>query len=214
MSALQALLNQKSSDHQVYSIKKLLKDHNLLDRIEFKWVRAHVGIYGNERADYLAKEAVEGGQVVFDIIPVCWGKRILKMNTIQKWQELWTESTKGRRIYDLLPNIGRLMHLNWFPPGRETMIYLSGHDGLGVFKRRFNLSEQTECMCGQANEDIHHLIFECVNWQYNRKRLELIALEEGLTWPCGFYQLIRNEHSFKALTEFFRKIYKSKNARM
>jgi len=38
-------------------------------KIEFKWVKAHAGIYGNEIADRLAKEATQNDHATYSRIP-------------------------------------------------------------------------------------------------------------------------------------------------
>jgi len=38
-------------------------------KIEFKWVKAHAGIYGNEIADRLAKEATQNDHTTYSRIP-------------------------------------------------------------------------------------------------------------------------------------------------
>jgi len=38
-------------------------------KIEFKWVKAHAGIYGNEIADRLVKEAIQNYHVTYSRIP-------------------------------------------------------------------------------------------------------------------------------------------------
>ena len=63
----------------------------------FNWVKAHVGIQGNELTDRLAKKAVtdDKGEIVYDTIPretiITEGKE----NVITNWQEQRTSSTKG-----------------------------------------------------------------------------------------------------------------------
>jgi len=63
----------------------------------FNWVKAHVGIQGNELADRFAKKAAtdDKGEIVYDKIPretiITEGKG----NVITNWQEQWTSSTKG-----------------------------------------------------------------------------------------------------------------------
>ncbi|XP_023212917.1 uncharacterized protein LOC111615713 [Centruroides sculpturatus] len=159
LSALQALLSHDSKQRQVYEIKKLLYDKRMLKSIKFKWVRAHVGIYGNERADRLAKKAISDTQVIFDIRPKFWAKTLLRNETIRIWQQNWTNSDKGRKIFGFLPNIEeRIRQMKWLNHDRIVMIFLSGHDGLGEFKRRFSLGDRNGCICGEDIEDLKHII--------------------------------------------------------
>jgi ribonuclease HI len=38
-------------------------------KIEFKWVKAHAGIFGNEIANRLAKEATQNSYITYRMIP-------------------------------------------------------------------------------------------------------------------------------------------------
>jgi len=65
---------QNASNH-AYLIEEIRKRVAILEnckwKIEFSWVKAHVGIYGNEMADRLAKEASRSKvtNIAFDRIP-------------------------------------------------------------------------------------------------------------------------------------------------
>ena len=73
----------------------------------FSWVKAHVGIKGNEMADHLAKKAAteDIGEIIYDKIPretiITEGKE----NGLVKWQEQWASSTKGAVSKLFFPNI-------------------------------------------------------------------------------------------------------------
>jgi hypothetical protein len=58
-------------------------------------MKAHVGIYGNETADRLAKEATQNQYVTYSRIPKSTIKKETREESIRKWQNQWEETTKG-----------------------------------------------------------------------------------------------------------------------
>ena len=82
----------KNVNNHRYLIKVIRKSVSILEKdnwtIEFSWVKALIGIYGNELADQLAKDAAQNRDTVitFNRIP----KSILYSETeeaILKWQK-------------------------------------------------------------------------------------------------------------------------------
>jgi len=64
--------------------------------MHFGWVKAHVGIEGNELVDRLAKEAaMEDGPIVYDRIPRETIATREKENEFRMWQQQWTNARKG-----------------------------------------------------------------------------------------------------------------------
>jgi ribonuclease HI len=54
-------------------------------KIEFKWVKAHAGIYGNEIADRFAKEVTQNHCVTYSRIPRSVIKKDTRKESIRKW---------------------------------------------------------------------------------------------------------------------------------
>jgi hypothetical protein len=74
--------------------------------MHFGWVKAHVGIEGNELVDRLAKEAaVEDGPVVYDRIPRQAIITRQKENGLWMWQQQWTNAGKGAVTKAFFPSV-------------------------------------------------------------------------------------------------------------
>ena len=75
-------------------------------KIKFSWVKVHAGVYSNEMADSLAKEAArsDGTNYGFSRIP----KSAIyheAAEAIQKWQEQWTKSHKVEATKQYFPTV-------------------------------------------------------------------------------------------------------------
>jgi post-segregation antitoxin (ccd killing protein) len=67
--------------------------------IEISWVKAHLGSYGNELADKLAKAAAcnRDTTVSFNRIPKSTLNNEIKEEATQKWQREWENCMKAAR---------------------------------------------------------------------------------------------------------------------
>jgi ribonuclease HI len=84
---LQSLKNPKNHKHLIDEIRekaKILKEHNW--HITLTWIQAHVGHYGNELADKLAKEAAGKDIISYSRIPMCEIAQQLRETSLKKWQ--------------------------------------------------------------------------------------------------------------------------------
>ena len=126
---LDILQNRNKHYLLIENIRKEIKRlEDLRWTLFFNWVKAHVGIQGNEMADRLAKKAAtEGiGEIVYDKIPRETIITEAKENGLTKWQEQWTSSTKGAVSKLFFPNIKDRMKTT-IPISAEFTAMVTGH---------------------------------------------------------------------------------------
>jgi hypothetical protein len=110
-------------------------------KIQFKWVKAHVGIFGNEIADRLAKKATQNYDVTYRMIPKSSIKRDIKKEKkedIRKWQHQWEETTKGAITKELFPVVERRLTviLNLSP---KVTTIMTGHGNIRSYLHRLKI---------------------------------------------------------------------------
>ncbi|GBL83217.1 hypothetical protein AVEN_165412-1 [Araneus ventricosus] len=74
-------------------------------RIKLGWVKAHIGIKGNEIADTLAKEATTDGIPASLPFPKSFLKKQLLQHSLSRWQVEWDNGETGRSVYSIIPKI-------------------------------------------------------------------------------------------------------------
>ena len=126
---LDTLKNRNKHSILIGNIKTEIKRLEDLERtVFFNWVKAHIGIQGNETVDRLAKKAAteDTGEIVYDKLPretiITEGKEI----GLTKWQEQWTTSTKEAVSKLFFPSIRERMK-TILPMSLEFTAIVTGH---------------------------------------------------------------------------------------
>jgi len=153
--------------------------------MKFSWVKAHIGIFGNEMADKLAKETARSKETnyVFRRIPISAIYREAAEEGILKWQEQWEKASKAEATKQYFPTVMDRIRTKFNLTSKLTAV-LSGHGNTNAYLHRFNLREDAKCICNKGDQTMVHILFQCIE---TRKQRDLIKLQlrTQKKWPAN-----------------------------
>jgi ribonuclease HI len=196
----------KNANNNSYLIEEIRKRLSILDRanwiIGISWVKAQVGIYGNELADQLAKAATRNSDIAvsFNKIPTSTLYSKLKEAVIQKWQTDLDKCTKVAITKEFFPSLRDRLKMNVsLNPNFTAMV--TGHGRTRAYLHRFTLKDNAKCPCNKEDQTVDHLIHQCALHHTNRELLRENVQQSG-NWPASKQQLItKHLRSFLIFTK-------------
>ncbi|GBM16032.1 hypothetical protein AVEN_108616-1 [Araneus ventricosus] len=133
LSSILAIQSANSRSGFVYSVKQdIFKARHL---VGLSWVKAHVGIPGNEWADQQAKSAINLGIERFIPAPRSFLRRALKQQILNEWNEYFMNynSASGARARDFIDKVD----FNFLITNKFLIFFLCDH---GPFPFYLNLN--------------------------------------------------------------------------
>ncbi|KAF8782029.1 Retrovirus-related Pol polyprotein type-1 like protein [Argiope bruennichi] len=176
LSLLTALASLKRKTWILKQLIDKIKIVNTNHRPSFFWVKAHIGVTGNEEVDKQAKLATRKNTVDS---PVPRSHNTLKadihQNIIEEWQNEWASTTKGPQTHQYFPKVST--KIETFHP--LIIQFLSGHGRFPSYFQKFGITDNPLCDCGDVGTPDHY-IFECAYTQSLRQKLNYTPTKDLL----------------------------------
>jgi len=191
---IQRYLNPKKMKKKTHIHTEIRKRLANLDRanwtIEILWVKAHIGIYGNEMVDQLAKATTRNRDIAvsFNRIPTSTLYSELKEVVIQKWQKDWDKCTKAAITKEFFPNVRDRLKMK-ISINPNFMAMVTEHGRTRAYRYRFKLIDNTACPCNKEDQTVDHLIHQC-NLLHTNGQLLKANVQRSANWPASKQELI------------------------
>lgn len=181
-SAIEAINNQQIRTAVIDEIRYIYKSLEAQGRkIVLQWVPSHVGLQGNEQADFLAKQGTSIIRKPKQHITINGRLKQLRKERNKKTYQETKENLSGKSYENIHQYVKSIKHL----PRKTTTALLrlyTGHDCLNEHLNRFGLKTSKFCtICNSPaamNKD--HLL-QCRNLDPNKQARRDLA---GLYWEA------------------------------
>ena len=203
-SVLQALEGQNSSDPEIRrlskNINKLITTHAV--EVFLQWIPGHSGIFGNERADALAKLGASclqtNVQTSFKTV-----KQIVNQKKREIWMNQWSESEKGRSIYEHMAVPNKNDSINKLRRQEQVTIFRlrSQHIQLNKHLVRIGAKTHPACpLCQYPEESVTHHLFNCPH--LDDLRIELLPPNPDINNTLyGTAEQLKKTHTYHVMAK-------------
>lgn len=177
-SGLELIRNPRTYHPLAFGVRERLREAEIIGKnIRLFWVRAHVGVEGNERADHLAKEAAQTANLHpdYDVCPISYIKRMIRQESIRQWDQRYKDSSTASLTKVFFPGVvGAYKTLRKIKLTPTIVQTLTGHGGFGQYLYRFKCKESPVCDCDdETEESVLHILIDCPKFAVKRMDLEL-----------------------------------------
>ncbi|XP_031347103.1 uncharacterized protein LOC116173624 [Photinus pyralis] len=157
--------------------------------IQLYWVKGHVGIQHNETADALAKDSVENGRCMTNVLSKSDVVRLIKLNTVYlQWENYWKTAYSIKKThYSIIhPN---LVKEHWYKNMQISRFYYTT-----IARLKFGHGKYPAHCCVKREANIRNL-------------LEKLS-EKGVAFPTNITTLLHScrKPIYDAIIDYVREI--------
>ena len=166
LSSLQALKSQKLNNPVVSNILHMCHYLSGHKDIIFCWVPSHIGIQGNDRADVLAKAALDKTKQ-FYYIPYTDFKYNISVYLDDILQGEWNINVTSK-LFEVQPIIKRS-----FTPmerRRDDVVLCRARIGHAYFTNGYLLRGELRPMCCNTRLTVRHVLLSCAKYAHIRRK--------------------------------------------
>jgi hypothetical protein len=128
--------------------------------------------------------------------------RQLEEEGARKWQECWTQTTNSNMTKEYFPDIKGRLKMELIPTGNLTTI-LTGHGNIKAYLHRFHIIDEQTCPCGDGDQTIDHIIYDCPRLKEERNKLRA-SVNKTEKWPISKEKLLKRH--YKEFLKFVNSI--------
>jgi ribonuclease HI len=165
--------------------------------VSIRWQRAHVGNIGNEAADALAKASID--LVAMESVipyPGSFLRGSIKRLLLDRWQNIWENSGKGRYTYSICPKVSYDLQFM-----EQVVIYfVTGHGSFPEYLYRIGKKEDHNCPCGVKGDALHYVMESC---SFSRDKIKVRSGEDFYTY---FKRIEKSKFNMVKLKGIYNKL--------
>ena len=183
-SSLDDIESPSSSHPLVVAIHHSLHSVSNKHKIKLVWVKAHVGVIGNEAADAAAKDASSKHcKYSYNSFPISLAKNIIRRQTWNEWGSEYADAIQGSGTRQWFQNLDAVRNfITRTDASFELTQVLTGHGFHKSYLHRFKITTDDKCPCDDATpQTIEHLFKDCPKYSSQRLKYSTLCSNKNVT---------------------------------